>query len=275
MAGNHQPRTVRKKTKRVTKEIVGNYTVTTRPFIGSGTFGRVCKAKHNETNAKAAVKEIAITVNNKKNGCMYEMANREFQVLQKLKSHKNIVQILDFVLEEDSCWIFMEFCNLGDLKVYLENHSRINFKSKLKIMDQTASALAFMHRQKPAIIHRDLKLENILMTKQRRQHIVKLTDFGLSKVFEDKHTSSLSAVFNRGKFMTTTCGSHFFLAPEFFVEQGGSVQYDHSIDVFALGLVHLVVLQYRDDHRETIPLSGILKVFRINCFVNVLIIFNV
>ena len=247
---------VRKKAQRITKEIVGDYTVTTRPFIGSGSFGKVCEAVHNDTHVKVAVKEIAITNNNEKNDYMSDMADRELAILQKLKNHKNIVKILDYVLEEDSCWIFMEFCNLGDLKAYLGNHSEIDFESKVNILDQSASALAFMHRQKPPIIHRDLKLENILMTKQGVTDIVKLTDFGLSKVFTDKHLSSFSALFNRGKFMSTACGSHFFLAPEFFAEQEGGLQYDPSIDVFALGLVHKIVLEYSHTNRETIPLSA-------------------
>ena len=247
---------VRKKVQRITKEVVGDFTVTTRPFIGTGTFGKVCEAEHNETHVKVAVKEIAITSYNERNNDMCDMADRELTILQRLKSHRNIVQILDFVLEEDSCWIFMELCSLGDLKVYLKKHSEINFESKLKILDQSASALAFMHRQKPAIIHRDLKLENILMARQGDEDVVKLTDFGLSKVFTDKHPASFSALFNRGKLMSTACGSHFFLAPEFFAEQEGGLQYDPSIDVFALGLVHKVVLEYTVDNREILPLSG-------------------
>ena len=79
----------------------------------------------------------------------------------------------------------MEFCSLGDLSEYLENNKDINFMSKVKIMHQSASAVAFMHRQKPAIVHRDLKLQNILMTSQGGEDVVKLTDFGLSKVFRD------------------------------------------------------------------------------------------
>ena len=247
---------VRKKVQRVTKEVVGDYTVTTRPFIGSGTFGRVCEAEHNETNVKVAVKEIAITSYNERNEYMSDMADREFTILQRLKSHRNIVQILDYVLEEDSCWIFMELCNLGDLKVYLTNQSEFDFESKLNILDQSASALAFMHRQKPPIIHRDLKLENILMARQGDEDVVKLTDFGLSKVFTDKHTASFSMLFNRGKFMSTAGRSHFFLAPEFFAEREGGLQYDPSIDVFALGLVHKVVLEYTKDNQEILPLSG-------------------
>ena len=113
-----------------------------------------------------------------------------------------------------------------------------------------------MHDQKPPIIHRDLKLQNILMTSRGGEDVVKLTDFGLSKVFIDKNTSSLSTLFNRGKYMTTVCGSEFFMAPELFSEQEGGLQYGPSIDVFTLGLVHMVVLDYSEEYPVTIPLSS-------------------
>ena len=243
--------------RRITKEKVGDYTVITRPCIGSGTFGRVCEAEHNKTHEKVAVKDINIGNNDKKNQYMADMAQREFQILQKLKSHRNVVQIIDHVLEEDTCWIFMELCNLGDLSVYLEDHKSIHLISKVKIMHQSASALAFMHRQEPAIIHRDLKLQNILMTSQGGEDVVKLTDFGLSKVFRDKHTSSFSALFRgNAQAMTTRCGSDFFMAPERFLEPDEKLQYDSSIDVYALGLVHMVVLEYSEKYPVTLPLSS-------------------
>ena len=138
---------------------------------------------------------------------MVDMAEREFQILQKLKHHANVVRVIDCIIEPDTCWIFMEFCNFGDLSVYLENNKPIDLMSKVKIMHQSASAVAFMHRQKPAIIHRDLKLQNILMTSQGEEDIVKLTDFGMSKVFRDKHNSSFSALFRGNRqTMTTICG---------------------------------------------------------------------
>ena len=154
--------------RRVTKEIVGDYTVITRPCIGSGTFGRVCEAEHNGTHEKVAVKEIYIANYDKKHQHMVDMARREIQILKKLKSHRNVVQIIDQVLEEDTCWIFMELCSLGDLTVYLEDNKNISLLSKVKIMHQSASAVAFMHRQKPAIIHRDLKLHFNDITRRRR-----------------------------------------------------------------------------------------------------------
>ena len=112
-----------------------------------------------------------------------------------------------------------------------------------------------MHRQHPAIIHRDLKLQNILMTSQNGEDIVKLTDFGMSKVLRDKHNSSFSAFFRgNAQAMTTICGSDYFMAPELFSEQAS--EYDSSIDVFALGLVHMVVLDYNEKYPVTTPLSS-------------------
>ena len=62
---------------------------------------------------------------------------------------------------------------------------------------------------------------------------------------------------NRGaNMMTTTCGSPYFMAPEFSAEMEGGTKYDSSVDVFSLGLVHLVVLESDGNLRDLIPLSG-------------------
>ena len=245
------PLTVR---KRVTKEIVGNYTVITRPCIGSGTYGRVYEAKHNVTHKKVAVKEVSIADSYTENKFRSDMIQRELHILRQLKSHKNIIRIIDHVFEEDSCWIFMEFCNLGNLSAYLENNKTIDLVKKVRIISQSSSALAFMHRQTPAIIHRDLKLQNILMTFQNGEHVVKLTDFGLSNMFHDKN-ASLPGLFNqtRAIYMTPVFGSDFFMAPELFAKHDGKLQYDLSIDVFALGLVHMVILDYTEQYPVNYP----------------------
>ena len=93
------------------------------------------------------------------------------------------------------------------------------------------------------------------MTSQGGEDVVKLTDFGLSKVFRDKNTSSFSALFRgNAQNMTTICGSDYFMAPELLAEQ--TLEYDSSIDVFALGLVHMVVLDYNEKYQVTTPLSS-------------------
>ena len=123
MANSKDPvQIVIKKEQRVVKEKVGDYTVVTRTCIGSGTFRRVCKAEQNDTYDQIAVKEIHISNNKQKNQYMVDMAEREFQILQKLKHHKNVVRVIDCIIEPDTCWIFMEFCNHGGLNEYLENN---------------------------------------------------------------------------------------------------------------------------------------------------------
>ena len=51
-------------------------------------------------------------------------------------------------------------------------------------MQQCTSAVAYMHRQKPAIIHMDIKPENILIKKESHDHVVKVFDFGVSKIYD-------------------------------------------------------------------------------------------
>ena len=115
---------------------------------------------------KIAVKEIHISNSEQKNQYMLDMVKREFQIVQRLKYH--VVQVIDCIIEPYTCWIFMEFCKLGDLSEYLENNKAIDLMSKVKIIHQSASAVAFMHRQDPSIIHRDLKLQNMFPSFTRR-----------------------------------------------------------------------------------------------------------
>ena len=51
-------------------------------------------------------------------------------------------------------------------------------------MHQSSSAISFMHGHNPPIIHRDIKLENMLMKRESGQDIVKLADFGASRIYD-------------------------------------------------------------------------------------------
>ena len=111
-------------------------------------------------------------------------------------------------------------------------------------MLQSASAVEFMHGQNPPTIHRDIKPENILLKKEAGENTVKLSDFGVSRISEDT-------------MMSTHCGSHYFMAPELSAETA-NIKYDSSVDVFALGLVYLVIFQ-SECYRDLLPLSGMYK----------------
>ena len=232
---------------------IGEFIVTFSPIIGRGSFGTVHEAVHRITKTKCAAKQLFILDGGRKNDYMCQMAERELQILQNLQEHPNIVKVLDHFVKQSACWIFLEYCDLGTLKEYLSRTPALDLIVKVKMMLQSASSVAFMHRQDPPVIHRDIKLENIMMKREDGEAIVKLTDFGLSKICDQEQ--ALSKAFHEGQYMTTTCGSQYYMAPEFSAEFKCGVKYDASVDTFALGLVHLVILE-SGPGVELLPLSG-------------------
>lgn len=79
------------------------------------------------------------------------------------------------------------------------------------------------------IVHRDLKLENILLADDTSKPVIKIADFGLSKVFSPQTT------------LTTLCGSPLYMAPELLtVDQKGD--YSPAVDVWSVGVVLFILL---------------------------------
>jgi len=97
-------------------------------------------------------------------------------------------------------------------------------------MAQLFAALSYLHKH--GIVHRDLKLENLLLTKPGSL-VIKLADFGLSKVYT-------------GEALQTACGTPYYVAPEILFGDG----YDYKIDTWAAGVLLYVLLSGR------LPFSG-------------------
>ena len=145
----------------------------------------------------------------------------------------------------------MELCELGNLYDYLKDNRDLGLIEKTEMFDQCASAILFMHQQNPPIVHRDIKLTNILLKKERAQTVLKLADFGISKCLRRADTSRTMF-----ESLTTKCGSNFYMAPELWGEQGQGLSYCPAVDIFALGLVFLVIFENGPDTIEPIPISG-------------------
>ena len=231
----------------------GDYTVDLGSDIGGGTFGTVYIGTHTEHGYAVAAKKIRVMDGNRRNDYMWQMAEREISFLRSLQDHDNIVKLYDHSNTSKQFWLFMEYCDLGNLSTYMRDHFDLSFQSRIHIMHELASALSFMHGLNPPIIHRDIKLENLMMKREGLKHTLKVADFGLSKVFEG--SQNLSSGFKSREYMTTLCGSRFFMAPEFFAELDTGLKYDSSVDTFATGLVYLVVLDARKE-TDLVPLSG-------------------
>ena len=212
--------------KSMSRVKVGEYTVDLMKEIGHGTFGTVYKGWHPSKGTVAAKK---ISTKDKK-------AISEVQIWNYLKetsTHDHIIRVYDVMRKyKDSIWIMMELCDLGDLNDFFITHSEYSqqLSVKIQLMKQITDGIAFLHNND--IVHRDIKLENILVKSEPRgQFLAKVGDFGLSKILDaDSQTSAMSS----------DVGDLYFRAPELF---DSKQRYHRDVDVYAAGITFTAMLQ--------------------------------
>ena len=216
---------------------IGEYHVDLQTSLGEGSYGIVYKGSLKTDGSPVAIKKIEIADH------LDKSTLQEIHSLMSVK-HNNIVQLLN-VFEDDVCWwIVLEYCE-QDLEKYLRS-SNPDFRRKLVIMQQCASGISYLHNMKEPIVHRDIKLKNILLHYDLdNSPVVKICDFGLSRNIKSQQ-----------EIMTSDRGTLAFLAPEFFAKIDGKLQYTASVDTFALGLVFKVLLDYRCRSQNFYPTVG-------------------
>ncbi len=217
-------------TGHIPTQVIGEYTVYLMQRLGRGTFGIVYKATDRYGNP-VAVK------------CIDEyphpsMALDEYANLSRVHTinHQNVIRILDIHRELDCIWAFMEFCQHGDLHKFFGNNYNLvaTTEDRIRLMIQISSGLAFLHDER--IIHRDIKPANILVTRVNGETVAKLTDFGLARILEENEITSR---------MSTDVGTYCYKAPELLCE--GPKTYYKEVDIFALGITFLSMLQAEQD----------------------------
>ena len=158
----------------------------------------------------------------------------KFHFLKENVCHDHVIKVYDVKRWRDSMWIMMEFCDFGDLNSFFVNYyEKIDTKVKLNIMGQIAKGVSFLHQKN--IVHRDIKPGNILLKSSNGYAVVKLGNFGLSKILDpDDMTSAMSS----------NVGTVTFKAPEFWDRKPNDrVKYHRNVDVYAAGLTFAAMLQ--------------------------------
>jgi serine/threonine protein kinase len=177
----------------------------------SGTHGEVFEGRHAKTNQKVAIKHSHLSPINSE-----ENLKNEIKILKEL-DHPNIVKTYHghYSVRLEQAILIMEYAQM-DLFTLWAKH-KFNESQCLKIASDIAAALMYLHMQN--IIHRDVKIENILVMGER----FVLTDFGYAiKLAENQ------------RFIKGAKGTEFYIAPEIWGE------YDCSVDIWALGIALLV-----------------------------------
>jgi len=145
--------------------------------IGEGKFGLVKLGVHKKTQERVAIKIIK---KESMTNSDVELVKNEIDIL-KLCQHPNVVKLLDHFENAEYIFLIMEYLTGGDLGEYLTKVKyKVSEERASQIMFQLASGIKYLHQY--GVLHRDLKPENIMLTESSEKGIIKIMDFGLSKI---------------------------------------------------------------------------------------------
>ncbi|KRX02385.1 Protein kinase-like domain [Pseudocohnilembus persalinus] len=192
--------------------------------LGQGQFGDVYLVQKKGSSKKLAAK-VTSNMEINSNKTFERLYKCEVAVLRKLKEKKNpnIMNMFGHLVLENNSYQLLEYCNQGDLYQDLQRQEgkRYSQEKAIHFMIQILLGLKSLHELK--IVHRDLKLENILL----HDNQVKIGDFGFSRQLEDDEEYA-------GTLVGTPCHS----APQILLQE----QYTLKCDVYSLGTIFYQLL---------------------------------
>ncbi len=234
--------------------------------LGRGKFGNVYLAKESRTQKAVALK--VIFKNSLTSGKCYNLLRREVEIQIRLR-HPNILRLYGYFHDAKSCYLVLELAPGGELYKVLKRapDSRFDEATAAPYVRQLAQALQYLHTCQ--VIHRDIKPENLLLSydpastaamamvaaglgkdgRRRssssgggsagggaagpgglpKDHVIKICDFGWS----------IHAPAPHHHMRTTLCGTPEYIPPEMVAGKA----YDHTIDIWALGIFAYELLQ--------------------------------
>ncbi|KAI1812582.1 hypothetical protein GGS20DRAFT_587355 [Poronia punctata] len=222
--------------------------------IGEGEFGKVKLGWKQDGGVQVAIKLIRRdSVGN--NPSRLAKIYREVSILRGL-AHPNIVRLHEMSETERHIGIVLEYASGGELFDYILNHRYLKDQAARRLFAQLISGVGYLHKK--GIVHRDLKLENLLLDRNRN---IIITDFGFANTFDPHDELSEEEELNlsdrdfvkrsgldktksngmrRGDLMQTSCGSPCYAAPELVVSD--SLYTGRKVDVWSCGVILYAML---------------------------------
>ena len=208
--------------------------------IGKGAFGEVYLTSKQGTSTKYATKKLEKTkyLNNAK---AKKYLDNEISILKDI-NHPNIIKLIDIKDTSKYCYIVTEFCNGGNLSSCLEKYQDKNntaFSEEIVqyLMKQIVDAIRYLHKKK--ILHRDLKLDNILINYEDENDRlnnnimkgqIKIIDFGFARYLKNEELAY------------STLGSPINMDPGILQKLNKATNfknygYDEKADIWSLGTI--------------------------------------
>ncbi|ORY73568.1 Pkinase-domain-containing protein [Neocallimastix californiae] len=184
--------------------------------IGEGEFGKVKLGVKLNTQSAVAIKLI-------KKKSVYNQNKltklcQEISILEKV-NHPYIIKTYEVIEDKDYIGIIMEYASGGELFEYILAHRYLEEYEAKRFFAQLLSGINYLHKNH--LVHRDLKLENLLLDSI---HNIVITDFGFATI---SHS-------DENKLLTTSCGSPCYAAPELVVNDG---YVGEAADIWSCGVI--------------------------------------
>ncbi|PIK58728.1 putative serine/threonine-protein kinase ULK3, partial [Apostichopus japonicus] len=183
--------------------------------LGSGSYATVYKAFR-----KGPVREVVAIKCIAKSGLTKSTTENLLKEIEIMKTvhHEFIVELKNFVWDDDFIFLIMEFCNGGDLSLFIRKRQALPEQTVKMFLQQLASALQYLHQRH--ITHMDLKPQNLLLCTADRP-MLKVGDFGFAQHLAQEET------------IDSLRGSPLYMAPEILCER----RYSAKVDLWSAGVI--------------------------------------
>ncbi len=192
-------------------------------IIGRGAGSVVYQARYIDNHESHVALKVLLSKKNKDTLPLAEKLRREALAILSSR-HRFVIRLDDFHTLGEVSYLAMEYAKLGDLRKYVKSHGKLDPVKAELFLKQIAEALSSLHSA--GIIHRDIKPDNLLVTKEDE---IKLGDFGVTILPGDE--PSLEE-------LRSGVGTMDYMAPE--VLEG--IAYTHLSDIYGLGVTFYEML---------------------------------
>ena len=203
--------------------------------IGEGAYGKIYKVRNKQSGDIRAMKQVTKTK-------IQDMGKfqDEIKILSTV-DHPNIVRLFE-VIEDDKYYnLIQELCTGGELLTRAQKN-QLKEKDIARIFYQIMSGVAYIHGI--GIVHRDLKLENVLFSTEEPNSPIKIIDFGFSvfmgknnEMSKEKESESQDPKKGGFKRLKSKVGTLYYISPE--IIKGN---YDEKCDIWACGVILYILL---------------------------------
>ena len=192
-------------------------------LIGQGAFGKVNLGLNILTGRIVAIKSFnkkALSKNNTEKKILYETD------LMKQLDHPNITKILELFETEDYIFIILEYINGGNLFSFVKKRRKLSEKTAKFLFKQIIEGIKYIHSKN--IVHRDIKLENILIDLKNN---IKICDFGIGTILKKKNEK-----------LFEQCGTPMYMAPEIYLSTKEKGYDPFLVDLWSCGIALYMML---------------------------------